>query len=277
MSIEDKRNAIEPSHSGLSIHLQCELIGLSRSSWYCQASLVQESPENLSLMRLIDEQYTRTPFYGSRKITAWLNLQGHPVNRKRVQRLMRLMGIEGVAPKPGSSLRNKEHKVYPYLLRGLDIVRPNQVWSTDITYCPMPKGFMYLVAIIDWYSRYVLSWRLSNTLDADFCIDALNGALERGKPEIFNTDQGCQFTSKAFLAPLQTHEIQISMDGKGRALDNIFVERLWRSVKYEWLYMHEFQTVPELHSGLDEYFEFYNTERLHQSLNYKTPRAIHLA
>ncbi len=268
---------IEPGHGQLSIQRQCELIGLSRSSWYYQASPTQESAENLELMALIDEQYTKVPFYGSRRITAWLREQGYLVNRKRVQRLMRLMGIEGVGPKPGTSLRNKEHKVYPYLLRGVEVVRPNQVWSTDITYCRMPQGFMYLVAIIDWYSRYVLSWELSNTLDADFCIDALDRALEEAEPDIFNTDQGCQFTSHDFLAPLQSRDIKISMDGKGRALDNIFVERLWRSVKHEWLYMHEFKTVPELHAGLNEYFEFYNVERLHQSLDYKTPQAIHFA
>lgn len=277
MSIDDRRKCIEPSHPEMSIQRQCELIGLNRSSWYYQATPAQESTENLNLMRLIDEQYTHAPFYGSRKITAWLNNKGHPVNRKRIQRLMRLMGIQGVAPSPGTSLRNKEHKVYPYLLRGVDIVRPNQVWSTDITYCPMPQGFMYLVAIIDWYSRYVISWELSNTLDADFCIHALNRALKQAEPEIFNTDQGCQFTSHDFLAPLQEREIRISMDGKGRALDNVFVERFWRSVKYEWLYMHEFQTVPELRAGLEEYFEFYNVERLHQSLGYKTPQAIHFA
>ena len=277
MSINDKRRCIEPDHPEIGVQRQCELIGLNRSSWYYQASPAQESAVNLNLMRLIDEQYTRTPFYGSRKITAWLNAQGYPVNRKRIQRLMRLMGIQAVGPKPGTSLRNKEHKVYPYLLNGVDIVRPNQVWSTDITYCPMPQGFMYLAAIIDWYSRYVVSWELSNTLDADFCIHALNCALERGEPDIFNTDQGCQFTSYDFLAPLQERKIRISMDGTGRALDNIFVERLWRSVKYEWLYTHEFQTVPELFTGLDEYFEFYNTERLHQSLSYKTPQAIHFA
>jgi putative transposase len=234
--------------------------------------------ENLNLMRLIDEQYTKTPFYGSRRIMNWLNnTQGCNVNRKRIQRLMRLMGIEGIGPKPGTSLRNKEHKIYPYLLRGVEIIRPNQVWSTDITYCPMPHGFMYLVAIIDWYSRYIISWELSNTLDADFCILALKRALEQAKPEIFNTDQGCQFTSREYLKPLEEREIQISMDGKGRALDNVFIERLWRSVKYEWLYTHEFQTVSELYVGLDEYFRFYNEERLHQSLNYQPPCAIHFA
>ena len=268
---------VDPTNSDISVRRQCELLGLNRSTLYYQAQPAEESTENLQLMELIDRQYTETPFYGSRKMTEWLRTQGHLVNRKRTQRLMRLMGIEGIAPKPGTSLRNKAHKVYPYLLRGLEINRPNQVWSTDITYCAMPQGFMYLVAIIDWYSRYVVSWELSNTLDADFCIQALEQALELTKPEIFNTDQGCQFTSQDFLTPLLDREIKVSMDGKGRALDNIFVERLWRSVKYEWLYLNEFRTVAELQRGLEKYFQFYNDERLHQSLNYQTPQAIHFA
>ena len=226
-------------------------------------------------MALIDKQYTQTPFYGTRRISAWLGTQGYPVNRKRVQRLMRLMGIQGVGPKPGTSQRNPEHKVYPYLLRGYPITGPNQVWSTDITYIGLPEGFMYLVAVIDWFSRYVLSWRLSNTLDAAFCVEALNAALQQGTPEIFNTDQGCQFTSKEFLKPLQEREIRISMDGKGRALDNIFVERLWRTVKYECIYLNDFATVPCLYSGLQSWFRFYNAERLHQSLGYQTPASVH--
>lgn len=272
-----KRACIDWNHPQLTVSKQCELLGLNRSTLYYQSKPAQESDDNLLLMRLIDEQYTKTPFYGSRKMMHWLATQGHQVNRKRIQRLMRVMGIQGVAPKPGTSLRNKQHKVYPYLLRGLKIIKPNQVWSTDITYCPMPQGFMYLVAIIDWYSRYILSWELSNTLDAEFCITALNRSLDMAEPEIFNTDQGCQFTSHDFLEPLLEKGIQISMDGKGRALDNIFVERLWRSVKYEWLYMHEFATVSELKDGLKTYFQFYNTERLHQSLNYRTPHAVHFA
>lgn len=228
-------------------------------------------------MARIDKQYTKTPFYGSRRLTAWLKTQNYAVNRKRIQRIMRIMRIVGVAPQPGSSLRNKAHKVYPYLLRGLAMTRPNQVWSTDITYCPMPQGFMYLVAIIDWYSRYVISWGLSNTLETDFCRDSLEQALVQATPDIFNTDQGCQFTSQAFLAPLLDKSIKISTDGKGRALDNIFVERLWRSVKYESLYLHEFGSVPKLRTGLEQYFQFYNHERLHQSLNYLTPHAMHFA
>ena len=277
MSVDEKRTCIEPNHPGIGILRQCELIGLNRASWYYQAAPAKATRENLDLMCLIDKQYTRTLFYGSRRITAWLNQQGFLVNRKRIQRLMQLMGIQGIGPKPGTSMRNKEHKVYPYLLNDVAITRPNQVWSTDITYCPMPQGFMYLVVIIDWYSRYVISWELSNTLDADFCIQALERALATGQPDIFNSDQGCQFTCREFLALLLERDIRISMDGKGRALDNIFVERLWRSVKYEWLYTHDFQTVSELRAGLDEYFEFYNTERLHQSLNYQTPQAIHFA
>ena len=269
---------IEPAHGSLSVRHQCQLLGLNRSSFYCGgATPATESPENLALMRLLDEQYLATPFYGSRRIAAWLKHQGHDVNRKRVQRLMRLMGIEGIGPEPDTSRRNKEHKAYPYLLRNVAITRPNQVWSTDITYCPMPEGFMFLVAIIDWYSRYVVSWELSNSLDSEFCIEALERALNDGEPEIFNTDQGCQFTCHAFLKPLQVREIQISMDGKGRALDNVFVERLWRSFKYECLYPNAYSTVNELLQGVEAYFEFYNQKRLHQSLNYRSPAEVYVA
>ena len=256
---------------------QCELLNLNRSSWYYAATPAQETAENLHLMRLIDRQYLKTPFYGSRRMTAWLATQGHPVNRKRIQRLMRKMAIAGVAPGPKTSRKNTAHRIYPYLLRQLKITRPNQVWSTDITYCPIIPGFMYLVAIIDWYSRYVISWELSNTLDVSFCCQALTRALTSATPDIFNTDQGCQFTSQAFLQPLIDQNIRISMDGKGRALDNIFVERLWRSVKQGMLYLQEFNAVSELYEGLQSYFDFYNNERLHQSLNYATPQAIHFA
>jgi putative transposase len=277
LSIDQKRLAIDPSHQSISIRRQCELLSLNRSSWYsCRwQEAAIESDENLALMRLIDEQYTKTPFYGSRRMNAWLKSIGHAVNRKRVQRLMRQMGLQGVGPKPGTSQRNKEHKVYPYLLRDYVISKPNQVWSTDITYVAMPAGFMYLVAVIDWFSRYVLSWELSNTLETSFCITALKGALKHGTPDIFNTDQGSQFTSVEFLKPLKDLNIRISMDGKGRALDNVFVERLWRSVKYECLYIQEFTQVPELYTILNTYFKFYNEERLHQSLGYKTPSLIH--
>lgn len=223
-------------------------------------------------MRLIDEEYTRRPFYGSRRIRRFLSKElQRPINRKCVQRLMRLMGIRGLAPGPNTSKPHPEHKVYPYLLRGLRIERPNQVWSTDITFIPMEKGFMYLVAIIDWYSRFVLSWQLSNTMDTSFCIDALNNALVISVPEIFNSDQGSQFTSNEFTQTLENKNIRISMDGRGRALDNIFIERLWRTVKYELIYLNEYSTVAALHQALERYFLFYNEQRYHQSLNYQTP------
>jgi putative transposase len=264
---------IEPFHPDLSITRQCELLDLSPSSYYYQPS--EESAENLEYMKLIDEIYTRCPFYGSRKITEELERQGNEINRKRVQRLMQNMGIEAIYQKPKTTERNLEHKVYPYLLKDYVIERPCQVWSTDITYIPMPGGFMYLVAIIDWYSRYVLSWRISNTMDVDFCIEALEEALEQGTPEIFNTDQGSQFTSLSFTKILLDQKILISMDSKGRALDNIFVERLWRSVKYENLYLYDYQDGFQLHHGLKGYFSFYNHERIHQSLGYRTPKEVH--
>ena len=215
-------------------------------------------------MRLIDGQYTKTPFYGSRRMTACLERQGYEINRKRVQRLMRKMGLEALYPRPNTSQSKPTHRIYPYLLRGVSITRPNQVWSSDITYVPMPQGFMYLVAVMDWYSRYVLAWRVSNTLDADFCIDALQDALNLGCPDIFNTDQGAQFTCLRYTQHLETEGIQISMDGRGRALDNVFVERLWRSVKYEDLYLKSYDTVPLLIQGLVDYFLFYNQDRPHQ-------------
>ncbi len=208
-------------------------------------------------------------------MAAWLRSKEYPVNRKRVQRLMRLMGLEAIYQKPQTSLANPEHKKYPYLLRGMSIDKPNQVWSTDITYIRLEKGFVYLSAVIDWHSRYVLSWRLSNTLDSVFCVEALEEALDKGKPNIFNTDQGVQFTSRDFISVLQAADIKISMDGKGRAIDNVFVERLWRSLKYECVYLREFESVRALHQGLLEYFEFYNNERLHQSLGYAVPASVH--
>lgn len=228
-------------------------------------------------MRLIDEEYTRHPFYGSRKMCVYLASKlNQLINRKRVQRLMRLMNIQGVAPGISTSKPHPEHTVYPYLLRGLTIDRPNQVWSTDITFIPMNNGFMYLVAIIDWYSRYVLSWSLSNTCDTLFCLDALEKALAIGVPDIFNTDQGSQFTSHKFTDKLKASDIRISMDGRGRALDNIFIERLWRTVKYELIYMNDYETVASLHQALTDYMNFYNTERFHQSLDYQTPYAWYL-
>jgi putative transposase len=234
------------------------------------------SPFNLGLMKKIDELYTRSPFYGSPKITEALKRRGFPVGHKRIERLMRIMGIAAVCPKKKLSLPNKGHKIYPYLLRGVAVTRPNQVWSTDITYIRLLQGFAYLVAIIDWFSRYVLSWRLSNTMDTDFCLAALDDALAVARPEIFNTDQGSQFTSDAFTGRLLQAGVSISMDGRGRAFDNIFVERLWRTVKYEDIYLHDYQSVGEVRIGLRKYFRFYNIERLHQSLDYLTPEEAYL-
>lgn len=252
---------------------QCELVGLNRASYYYTPA--QESEFNLYLMRLIDEQYTRTPFYGWPRMTVYLRRQGHVVNAKRVRRLMTLMGLQAVGPKRRTTVPAAGHKIYPYLLRNLAITHPNQVWSADITYLPMVQGFMYLVAIIDWYSRYALAWQLSNSLDELFCLAALDQALAQGQPEIFNTDQGAQFTAQAFTDRLEAAHIRISMDGRGRALDNVFVERLWRTVKYEHVYLHEYTTVPELEQGLRQYFTFYNHERPHRSLAYRTPAEVH--
>ena len=272
--IELKRKWIEPENENISTRRQCKLLGLNRSTLYYSPASV--SDEDRVIMRLIDEIYTRCPFYGSRRVTAQLSRDQRGLwNRKRIQRLMRIMGIRGVAPGPDTSKPHPENKIYPYLLRDIRIDKVNQVWSTDITYIPMVKGFMYLVAVIDWYSRYVLSWELSNTMDATFCINALERALDLDTPMIFNTDQGAQFTSTSFTKILLDKGIKISMDGRGRALDNIFVERLWRTVKYENIYMNDYQTVLELHSGLERYFEFYNQERLHQSLDYQTPNETH--
>ena len=252
---------------------QCELLGLNRSSYYSQPA--QESVENLHLMRLLDEQYTQTPFYGRRRMTAWLRSQGYEVNVKRVDRLMRKMRLTAIYPKPKTSQAGDGHRIYPYLLRNLPITAPNQVWSIDITYIRMAGGFMYLVAIIDWFSRYILSWRLANTLESSFCIDALHAALALGKPVIFNTDQGVQFTSHAFTDVLEQAHIRISMDGRGRALDNILIERFWRSLKYEYVYLHEYASGTELYQGIRRYFHFYNQERFHQSLDYLTPAQVH--
>ena len=226
-------------------------------------------------MRRIDEQYPARQFFGSRRMTVWLNEQGEEVNRKRVQRLMRVMGLEAIYPKPRLSLAGKGHRIYPYLLRGVTVERRDQVWSTDITYVPMASGFMYLAAVIDWFSRYVIAWRLSNTLDGSFCLEMLEDALRGGKPEVFNTDQGVQFTAAAFTGRLEAAGVAVSMDGRGRALDNVSVERLWRSVKYEEIYIKGYDTVPGLHRGLASYFAFYNDERPHQSLGYRTPAAVY--
>jgi putative transposase len=252
---------------------QCELLGLSRSSLYYQPA--PETKENLRLMQLLDQEYTAHPFLGSRRLTAWLIEQGEEVNRKRVQRLLRVMGLEAIYPKPRLSSSQPGHKVYPYLLRDVAVERVDQVWSTDITYVGLPGGFMYLAAIIDWYSRYVIAWRLSNTLDGSFCLDMLEEALNAGKPEVFNTDQGVQFTAQAWTSRLESAGVQVSMDGKGRCLDNVFVERLWRSVKYEDIYLWRYEAVPQLQQGLGRYFPYYNEERLHQALGYRTPAAVY--
>jgi putative transposase len=257
----------------LSVSQQCELLGLSRSSFYYEPAT--ESAENLALMARIDREYTAHPFRGSRGMTAWLRREGQEINRKRVQRLMRLMGLEAVYPKPRLSVGGAGHKVYPYLLRNVAIERVNQVWSTDITYIPMPNGFMYLTAVIDWYSRYVLSWKLSNTLDVEFCLEALDEALSRSCPEVFNTDQGVQFTSASFTGRLEAAGAKVSMDGRGRCLDNVFVERLWRTVKYEYVYLWRPELVPALTAGLTTYFGYYNESRSHQSLKDRTPAEVY--
>jgi len=260
----------------LAVTRQCALLGVTRSVVYAHAKTSTVDETELLLLRLIDEEYTRHPFYGTRRMVKYLKGLEYDVNRKRVQRLMRISGLAGMAPGPNTSRSHPEHRVYPYLLRGIEIIRPNQVWSTDITYVRLEKGFAYLVAIIDWYSRRVLAWRLSNTLEAVFCVDCLEEALQHyDVPEIFNTDQGSQFTSQDFTDVLKRKNILISMDGRGRALDNIFVERLWRSVKYEDIYLKGYQSMRALFLGLTEYFEFYNHERPHQSLSYKTPAMVY--
>lgn len=269
----ERRALVEPTHPELSIERQCELVGLARSSYYYPPTPVKV--EDLQFMRLLDEQYLQTPFYGSRRMTVWLQQQGYEVNRKRVQRLMHLMGLVGIAPGPGTSSPHPEHRKYPYLLRDVVVERPDQVWATDITYVPMPMGFMYLVVIMDWFSRYVLAWELSNTLEVDFCLAALERALAQGQPEIFNSDQGAQFTSPAFTARLEAAQVRISRDGRGRTFDNIFIERLWRTVKYEDIYLKVYSTVLELYHGLTCYFEFYNQVRPHQGLNYQTPVSVY--
>lgn len=273
MSIAEKRFLVEPNLKEISVERQCELIGIDRSTYYYKSR--EESELNLRIMRLIDEEYTKHPFYGSRRMTAYLIKNGLEVGRKRISRLMRLMGIEAIYQKPNLSKPNAENRIYPYLLRGLIIKKCNQVWSTDITYIPMKKGFLYLTAVMDWYSRYVLSWRISSTLDVDFCLEALEEAFLIGIPEIFNTDQGAQFTSNKFVAAVRGRNIAFSMDGKGRASDNVFVERLWRSVKYEDVYLKDYQDGIEVYHGLAKYFDFYNKQRPHQSLNYKTPAEAH--
>jgi putative transposase len=266
--------SIDTDSGLLPISRQCELLGLARSTFYYKSW--GTSAYNLQLMRLLDEQYTRTPFYGIRKMTAWLDQQGHHVNHKRVRRLLRLMGLEAIYPKRRRlSMPDSSHKIYPYLLNGLAITRSNQVWASDITYIRMKTGFLYLVAVMDWYSRYVLSWALSNSLETAFCTEALERALRMGSPEIFNSDQGTQFTSEVFTAILRANGVRISMDGRGRVFDNIFIERLWRTLKYEEVYLKEYTTVREATENLARYFHFYNWERIHESLGYKTPHQVY--
>ena len=272
-SLEQRRAWIQPHHSQLSIRRQCQLLGLALASYYYAAEA--ESAENLAYMRWLDEEYTRHPFYGVRKMTFGLQQQGHAVGPKRVRRLLRTMGLMAVYAKPRLSLNPLAHRRFPYLLKGVAIVRPNQVWSTDITYIRLRQGFVYLAAVLDWYSRYVLAWELSISLEADFCVAVLERALANQRPEIFNTDQGVQFTSAEFQAPLVAAQVRLSMDGRGRAFDNIFVERLWRSVKYEEVYLKDYRDVPEARQGLGQYFPFYNEQRIHQALDYRTPQSVH--
>jgi len=267
---------IEPDHPALSVSIQCALLGLARANYYHQPK--PEPEENLRLMRLIDETYLAYPFFGSRQMARWLRRQHERVNRKRIQRLMRQMGLEAIYRKPNLSRAQAGQRVYPYLLRDLPVTRPNQVWATDITYVPVQGGYAYLCAVVDWFSRAVLAWELSNTLDASFCVRTVQRALAaHGTPEIFNTDQGCQFTSAEFTQPLLALGVKLSMDGKGRCLDNVFVERLWRSVKYEEIYLKNYRSLVDAHAQLDTYFHFYNERRPHSSLGDATPMETYRA
>ena len=272
---KEKRRLVDCNHGLIRVYRQCDLIGLARSSYYYRTR--RPGKDEQAIMRLIDEQYTKTPFYGVRRITTTLRRLGHLINHKRIARLMRIMGLEAIYPGPRLSKSCKETKKYPYLLRNLSITRPDHVWGTDITYIRLRHGFVYLAAIMDWFSRYVVSWSLSITLDAGFCVDMLKNALQTARPEICNSDQGVQFTSEAFTGMLEEHCIRISMDGRGRAFDNIFVERLWRSVKYEEVYLKDYGSVREARDSLERYFDFYNNERPHQSLGYKTPSEVYHA
>ena len=270
MSIQQRRSLIEADHEHLSITRQCELVSINRSSFYYQPT--GETAENLALMRLIDAQFLETPWYGSRQMSMHLRRDGHEVGRKRVRRLMAIMGLVPIYQRPRTTVPHPEHWIYPYLLRGMAIDRPNQVWCADMTYIPMRRGFLYLVAVMDWSTRKVLAWRVSNTMDAAFCIEALHEALARfGRPEIFNTDQGSQFTSPAFTNVLRAADVRISMDGRGRWMDNVFIERLWRSLKYECVYLHAFETGSELRAGLANWISYYNARRPHSALAGRTP------
>jgi putative transposase len=270
MSVERRRQMIEPEHPRLSVVRQCELVSISRSGFYYQPA--GETPLNLALMRLIDEQFLEAPWYGSRQMARHLRREGYTVGRKRIRRLMAKMGLEPIYRRPRTTIPQPGHRIYPYLLRQMEIERANQVWCADITYIPMRRGFLYLVAVMDWSTRKVLSWRVSNTMDVEFCIEALEEALARfGRPEIFNTDQGSQFTSPRFTAVLQQAGVRISMDGRGRWVDNVFIERLWRSLKYECIYLHAFETGSELRAGLTHWIGYYNARRPHSTLAGCTP------
>ncbi len=276
LTLEQKRQLIQSDDSNISLCRKCDLLGLSRSSYYYQCRPLDVETERL--MRLLDRHYTEHPYEGKIKRARWLsNEVGYTIGRKRVASLMEKMGLETVYPKPNTSVPDKTHSIYPYLLKDTEIIRPNQVWSTDITYIPLLGSHVYLMAIIDWYSRYVIQWSLSITMEADFCVDALRLALEKNRCDIFNSDQGSQFTSDAWIKTLLSAGISISMDGRGRYLDNIFVERLWRSVKQECVYLRDFTTVAEVREALDKYFEYYNNKRLHQSLDYRTPADVYFS
>lgn len=265
---------IDHDSKDFSVREQCRILGINRSGLYYEARPLTE--ETLKIMRLLDEEHTRHPFYGVPKMTEFLRRKGYRVGRDRVRTLLRSMGLEAVYPKPKTSIKAKDHKIYPYLLKDVEVIRPNQVWSADLTYIRLEEGFVYLAAIVDWYSRYLISWRVSNTMDTNFCVEALEEALKYVRPEIFNTDQGSQFTSMAFTGILEKNGISISMDAKGRVFDNIFIERLWRTVKYENIYIKDYKTIPDLKTGLIEYFDFYNGERYHQNLDYKTPWEVYI-
>lgn len=275
MSRDRRKALVATTHTRPSIVQQCALVGISRSSRYYV--LIGESALNLELMRRIDRQFLQTPWYGSRQMARYLRRQGYSVGRTRIRRLMRLMGLQAIYQKPRTSTPNAQHRVYPYLLRGLSIERANQVWCADITYIPMRRGFLYLVAVMDWHTRTVLSWRLSNSIDSGFCVEALTEALSRyGNPEIFNTDQGSQFTSEEFIRMLSAAGVRISMDGKGRWMDNVFIERLWRSLKYECVYLREFETGHEAKAEIGDWFDYYNTERPHSAFVDKTPMEAYI-
>ena len=265
---------IDHDSKDFSVREQCRILGINRSGLYYEARPLTK--ETLKIMRLLDEEHTRHPFYGVPKMTEFLRRKGYRVGRDRVRTLLRSMGLEAVYPKPKTSIKAKDHKIYPYLLKDVEVIRPNQVWSADLTYIRLEEGFVYLAAIVDWYSRYLISWRVSNTMDTNFCVEALEEALKYVRPEIFNTDQGSQFTSMAFTGILEKNGISISMDAKGRVFDNIFIERLWRTVKYENIYIKDYKTIPDLKTGLIEYFDFYNGERYHQNLDYKTPWEVYI-